>query len=246
MNMFALPDEEILPSERVLNAASVGKLDDLKKALNEGGDPNYIRLDIAPTLITAMRDYKECLQVLLEKGGSVTLPNKLGWTALHEVSIKETSDLLQVVIDYSTSLNLFVKDKEMKTAFFAAIENNRFNNAQLLWKHEPDLINMSDADGITPLMWSVLQKNEEALLWLLNHDADIHRQNSKGQYVSELFSDWEEGKEIWENKKTNVAIVSIQKPVLKENQLSSESTHDETENETEVSNPFHLKKLKRK
>lgn len=238
MNMFAKNDD--LPSERVINAASFGRLDDLRQALDDGGDPDHTRLNVCPTLITALRGYDDCLALLIERGARVDLPNQVGWTALHEAAKKEDPTLLEIVLTAPDSqLKIFVADEEGRSALFAAIEANRFDNAKLLLKREPELVDAGDHDGITPAMYAAQNKSAEWLEYLLKAGADINRTTSDQRTLADLVGPWDEGRFVLEN--TRAVVVEKTEPVKK-----AEKQEPKVEEPAAPSNPFNLGGVKKK
>lgn len=238
MNMFAKNDD--LPSERVINAASFGRLDDLRQALDDGGDPDHTRLNVCPTLITALRGYDDCLALLIERGARVDLPNQVGWTALHEAAKKEDPTLLEIVLTAPDSqLKIFVADEEGRSALFAAIEANRFDNAKLLLKREPELVDAGDHDGITPAMYAAQNKSAEWLEYLLKSGADINRTTSDQRTLADLVAPWDEGRFVLEN--TRAVVVEKTEPVKK-----AEKEEAKVEEPAAPSNPFNLGGVKKK
>lgn len=238
MNMFAKNDD--LPSERVINAASFGRLDDLRQALDDGGDPDHTRLNVCPTLITALRGYDDCLALLIERGARVDLPNQVGWTALHEAAKKEDPTLLEIVLTAPDSqLKIFVADEEGRSALFAAMEANRFDNAKLLLKREPELVDAGDHDGITPAMYAAQNKSAEWLEYLLKAGADINRTTSDQRTLADLVGPWDEGRFVLEN--TRAVVVEKTEPVKK-----AEKEEPKVEEPAAPSNPFNLGGVKKK
>ena len=240
MNIFAMNDD-LMPSERVLNAASFGQLDNLLSALDDGGDANYVRLGIAPTLITAMRSYTDCLQLLMERGARGDVPNRMGWTALHEVCQKEEIEPLQIILSYPEQTTLTVRDKEGHTALRAAMAADRVAQADLLVKADDTLLSMADLDGVTPVMWAVLEKKTEWLEWCLRNGADIKRENEKGQSALSLAAQWDEGAAIIESQSSFV-VEKVEAPV----KLADAPTAVEPQEEAAPANPFGLGGLKKK
>lgn len=239
MNMFAKTDD--LPSERVINAASFGRLDELRQALDDKGDPDHTRLNICPTLITAVRGYEDCLALLIERGARADLPNQVGWTALHEASKKEDTTLLEIVLRAPDSqLKMFVTDDEGRSALFAAIEANRPDNATLLLKREPELVDANDHEGITPAMYAAQMKNAEWLEYLLKAGADIERTTSDQRTLADLVGPWDEGRFVLEN--TRAVVVQKTEAVVKK----VEKEEVKVEEPVAPSNPFNLGGVKKK
>ena len=199
MGIFSMDNEDgLMPSERVLNAASFGQAEDLRAALAAGGDPNYIRLDIAPTLTTVMRGYIPCLELLVGAGGRSDLPNRYGWTAVHEAAQQEDGQALAIIMGAPDHVSLRVKDNNGETALRAAMDKDQFANATALWGAEPDLLNMSDDTGRTPTMWAIENKRADWLEWCLRRGADLTRTNDQNQTTLEQAAAWDEGKALIE------------------------------------------------
>ena len=145
MNIFS-NDNDDFPSERLLNAASTGQVGPLIAAIKDGGDVNHMRFDIAPTLICAMREYVDCMEVLMQSGASASIPNRMGWTALHEAAQKEDPTMLQAILNTPNDTRLIKTDNDGTSALVAALEKDRFANAELLIKAEPRLLQVKDLD----------------------------------------------------------------------------------------------------
>lgn len=237
MNMFALNDDA-LNDERVITNASIGLAKPLRSALEEGGDPNYVRLDIAPSLITTMRDYVECLTLLLENNARGDIPNRMGWTAIHEAAQKENNECLNLLLSYPEQTRFNVRDDRGWTALFVAMKNDRFENANALLKAMPDLLEMENGDGITPLMWSVQEKKEDWLEWCLRRGANVERSNEKGQTAGSLASVWDRGQEMISDLSS--VTVSFEAAPVKAKEV------EEVEEEKAPANPFGLGGVKKK
>lgn len=197
MNIFAFEEEE-MPSERLLNAASFGRVDQVLEAIRAEGDVDYVRLDICPTLIACMRQYDECLQVLMEHGAHGDIGNRIGWTALHEASQKEDPTCLKILLQYPEQTQFTKQDKHGRTALVAAITSNRTDNAELLVKACPDLLLLKDNEGSNLALWAVQEKKEDWLLWLLKKGVSPSETNEKGLSATSEVGDWEEGKRLIE------------------------------------------------
>lgn len=233
MNMFAI-EEDKHPSELVLNAASVGRAVDLKNALDKGGDPDYVRLDIAPSLITAMRNFDECLEIVLQNGGHADIPNRSGWTALHEAAIKGDSVLLDIILKYPEQVKLASRDKDGQTAFFATIDANQLENAKLLLDADPTLLNTADNDGITPVLYAIKTKKTEWVDFLLDNGADLTIGEDK---VHDALGSWEEGREL---------VARTRSIVIREKVAPVKQVVEDTVEEPVKSNPFGLGSVKKK
>lgn len=241
MNMFAM-NEDALPSHRVINSASFGQLEPLVEALKEGGDPNFIRVDISPTLITCMRGYIDCFKALIEHGARSDIPNKRGWTALHEAAQKEEMDFLQAIYEQPLQTRLRVKDHLGRTSLRAAMDADRFENAAFIIKQNPNLLEMDDNEGVRPILWAVINKNEDWLRWCLENGADASYTNEKGQSVVKECSNWEAGADILSEFSLKADLAT---PV--DNKKSNDETKEVAKEKPEVaSNPFGMAPIKKK
>ena len=238
MNIFG-NEEEDFPSERLINAASLGRADQLVSAIRDGGDVDHIRLDIAPTLICAMRQYSECLEILMQSGASASVPNRMGWTALHEASQKEDPACLQIILNNPDRTKFLALDNKGTTALVAALEYGRFDNANMLVKAEPRLLSATDLEGSNAVLWAVQAKNAEALKWLLQKGASAEETNEKGLSAqTEVFS-WDEGKALVEE----FGYIAKER-IASEN--ASKNQDKAQEEEKKPSNPFGLGEARKK
>ena len=236
MNIFG-NEEEDFPSERLLNAASLGRADQLIGAIRDGGDVNHLRLDIAPTLICAMRQYSECLEILMQSGASASIPNRMGWTALHEAAQKEDPTCLQLILNNPDTTRLTALDHQGTSALIAALEYKRFDNAELLAKAEPRLLPSVDLEGSNSVMWAVRKRDAESLEWLLKKGVSAEDTNEKGISAQHEIGDWEEGKALIEK----FGYIAKERIAEEKAQLASPQ-----EEEVAPSNPFGLGDMRKK
>jgi hypothetical protein len=174
------------PNERLINGASLGKLSEVREALDDGAEPDFARLDIAPSLIATIRSHLDCLEEVLSRGGHADVANTAGWTALHEASIKETSEVLDVILLHPDSVDMTVQDNDGNTALMAALQKNRLETANKLVEVCPHLLAIENELGVTPIFWAVQHKDEEWLDWVLEHDANASIRQLQGKTALEV------------------------------------------------------------
>ena len=238
-NMFEMNDD-LMPSERVLNAASFGQHEALLSALKEKGDPNYVRLDIAPSLICCMRAYDDCLRILMEHGARGDIANRVGWTAFHEASQKEDFSCLEILLSHPEQTVFTVRDSLGETALHAAIVANRFENANALIKASPELLFMRNENGVSPVMWAVTNRKIDWLEWCLLHGADVNQSNERDESAASASHDWPEGKLMIENMKNMVVIAPVKRAIVVNDISEKEDVKEVT------TNPFGLGVVKKK
>lgn len=238
-NIFAMNDDA-LPSHRVINSASFGQLEPLLEALKDGGDPNYVRVDIAPSLITCMRGYIDCFKALMENGARADIGNKKGWTALHEAAQKDDTEFLEVIYDHPIQTRVRAKDHNGLTSLRAAMLMDRFENADFILSKSPNLLESDDNDGVRPILWAAMNRKEEWLEWCLKNGADPNYVNESGQSVAIECASWERGADILSDHAFTAAM-------LKEEVKSTTSkVEEEKPQEEEKANPFGFGTIKKK
>jgi ankyrin repeat protein len=116
--------------------------------LDRGVDPNAIAyLSWHPLALAAMRDRREAIRLLLQRGVDINSANPQGETALM-YAIDWSPRTVPFLLDQGASIN--VRNEWGRTALHYAIERGRADIVSLLIQRGADL-NICDQGGMTPL-----------------------------------------------------------------------------------------------
>ena len=238
MSLLPTDTNTLQPSDRLMSAVSFGQADNLLAALADGADPNYIRLDIAPTLVAVQRGFADCLAILVEHGGRADLPNRSGWTALHEAATLEDPAFLDSILSRPELVRITVRERDGQTAARAAIDAGRVDNLKALLKVESTLAEIEDADGLSPLMAAAARRDEASVRALLAAGADPRWTNMDGKSFAGLCTGWVVGERL-------VGELALDQPAprVAANATATEDTAKTKESAEETaapSNPFGL------
>jgi hypothetical protein len=237
-NPFASDDPIAVASEAIIDAASLGRVAALRKAIGDGGNPNHMRLDISASLAAVSGDYLECLQLLVDAGGGGDLPNRMGWTALHEAAAKEDVGFLSVLLGSDFEQNLSVRDRSGWTPLRAAVSAGRLEAVSQLLAAEPSLLDKPDRDGVSPLMAAALARNTFMFQLLLAAGPDLEQTDVNERSVAHCVDGWEEGEEL-------LAEHGVQAPAQpqKATVVAPQAEAPEPQAEPVAANPFGLGKM---
>jgi ankyrin repeat protein len=97
--------------------------------------------------------------LLIRAGASVTNPNKWGFTAVHFAASQDNTEIAQLVIEHSETVELF--DQDAKTPLFFACAKGKPAIVQLLLDKGASP-HVCALDGSTPLHWAMLQSSTES------------------------------------------------------------------------------------
>lgn len=233
------------PSELLLNAASFNRKEAMIAAIRDGGDVNFVRMDIAPTLICAMREYEECLEALMVSGARADIPNRLGWTALHEAAIKESPACLDFILSYPEQTNMKAKDKEGTSVLVACMRAGRMQNAKKILSAFPETGSVKDNVGNSALSQAVLDKKLDWVEFFLKQGLSPYDSNEKRDNASTLVIGWEDGERALKDAGFKLGQKEeVKEPLNKESQNAP--AVDAEPAVEEPSNPFGLGRVKKK
>lgn len=242
-DLFAYDDPIARATDALLDAAALGRVPALQQAINDGGNPNYVRMYISPALIATSRDYLECLKLIIEAGGGADIPNSTGWTALHEAATKEDTSFLEVILASEYEQHFTVRDRDGVTALRAAVDAGRPEAVVMLLAEAPDLLDMADMEGVSPIMAAAQARNSLIMETLLEAGADLSGVDSNGRNLANYVEDWPEGRALIEGRDLSPAAASIRPSTAVAVEQVKE---EEPETSPVVSNPFGLGAMSKK
>ena len=135
---------------------SEGKIEELRKALARGTNPNKKLDSDGSTALhaAAVQGHLEVVALLLEQPGvDLTLVDNHGWTALHLAAVQNHQEVVALLLQQpQVDLNAAVRNREGYTALhLAASQGHQDILTHLLANPKTDT-NVEDQDGDTPIM----------------------------------------------------------------------------------------------
>lgn len=188
--------------EELLQAATTGELNSLKKLLANGADPNHRDYNYGKTALmyAAEKGNIECMKELLANGANPNLQDKYGMTALMIAAEYGRAECLNELLENGADPNL-----HGGTALMLAAQNRRTETREVSIANgagmnfmlaNPTALmlaagygrnrkclerllakvdpNVQDNNGWTALMFAALQGQDESLTVLLANGADVN------------------------------------------------------------------------
>ncbi len=163
------------------NALTNGKVDWIKKFIENGIDPNSKRFDNYNALIIMLSSQNYVLdahRLLLEAGCDPEMKSKHGHTALDYLTGLGIAELNELYSKYSK--NVVVNDgvKDIRDSYgpsvlFETTENENAKTLRTLLEQNPGMeLNKRDKGGNTALGIAILKKKKESAMVLLENGAD--------------------------------------------------------------------------
>ena len=145
-------------------AADFGKLDDVKKFVEEGADVNYVCeqqcAGWTPVMIAAANNHPEVVRYLISKGADVNIANRMGRTALHYSTNYEFIDIIKMLLEAGANPNATSQDNTTpNTPVKAAILRENTTILKLLLQAGGD--KNAEYDGVSLLNLAEKKKDEE-------------------------------------------------------------------------------------
>lgn len=247
-NPFAHHDPQVQASEALIDSAALGRVGPLREALANGADPNFMRLDISPSLAAVTNEHVECLQILVDAGGGGDLPNRMGWTALHEAAIKEDVRLLEILLGSEFEQNLTPRDRDGLTPLHAAVEHGRLEAVSQLLAASPELLDIADRNSVSPVMAAARKRNVFLTQLLLAAGADLSVSDLDGKTIVDYVEGWSEGEELLEGRSVSPTSAPRRTTVAvptDEADPSAQAPVEDTTKQDPAANPFGLGGMKK-
>ncbi len=163
-----------------------------------------------PLLIAAENGQTEIVDLLLKKGADINArdrtngaPLSQGNSALILAAAMNHLDTVQLLLAQSKKPNILFQEREGKTAFWFAVENENLEMVKLLYSHGSK-VNLPDKTGASVLTTTVLHKKYDVLDFLVSKGADINKADNKG--YSPLMAAIS-----WKNKNQGVVLKYLEK-----------------------------------
>ncbi|KAJ5569276.1 hypothetical protein N7450_011762 [Penicillium hetheringtonii] len=117
---------------------------------------------------------KECLELLISYGASVSVRNRKGRTLLHQATIHGHCDIVQMLLGYA-EISLRATDTKGATALHLAARYGHTAIAKTLLASSDIEVDSRDRDGATPLCTAIRGNHQSVALQILAKGADINR-----------------------------------------------------------------------
>jgi len=193
------------------NAANTAQFETLKFLCENGADLSAVNDQGETPLMRALSGFKnqECIAYLIKKTGlDLDQKNAEGRTALHDLVLKGSADILDAVLtDYADSAkkpDLDARDREEKTPLMLAAQKRDCRMMETLLKHGAG-INATDNLGRTPLYFAMSEFSDSAVDFLIQQGANL-RILPKGDTSSYLHLAAENGNEKLVKKFTDAKL----------------------------------------
>lgn len=159
-------------SETIIVSSAHGRLDELRQAVEDGGDVNYQRSESTPVMLTIRNNHPECLKFLLEKGADPSVGTNTRWTPLHEAAFHERAELIDVLLAHRL-VNLGATDRSKETPLMVAI-NRQSQEAfdRLLVETPQDSLDHRNLNGETALFLATKAESQDMVARLVARGAD--------------------------------------------------------------------------
>lgn len=241
MSSFSLhiekQDPTVRASEALLDAAAIGRIQALREAIAQGGNPNHMRMDISPCLVATSSDHLECVKLIIDAGGGADQPNRFGWTALHEAAIKEDTAFLETILASEFEQSFITRDRHGHTALRAAIDAGRPEAVSMLLEADPSLLDIVDLESVSPIMAAAKARNSFLVEVLLAHNPDLTVLDIDGANIANYVEGWPEGSRLLEGHDLSAAPVRKPATIAQEELAAKEP---EPEQPQAPANPFGL------
>jgi len=139
-----------------------------------------------PLLIAAENGQTEIVDLLLKKGADINArdrtngaPLSQGNSALILAAAMNHLDTVQLLLAQAKKPDVLLKEREGKTAFWFAVENENLEMVNLLYSHGSK-VNLPDKTGASVLTATVLHKKYDVLDFLVSKGADINKADNNG------------------------------------------------------------------
>ncbi|KAK6187511.1 hypothetical protein SNE40_005517 [Patella caerulea] len=120
------------------------------------------------------------VHVLLQMDGcDVNLSDNKGKSSLMLAVQNYNTELIKCLLQYGADINQ--QDDLGRTSLYLAVENNNFIAVHVLLQMDGCDVNLSDNKGKSPFMLAVQNSNTELIKCLLQHNADVNKQDGRGR-----------------------------------------------------------------
>ena len=162
--------------EPILN----GDTDQVKKLLEEGEDKDkkWAVRGHTPLTLAAERNNVDIVTVLLRYGADVSITYDEGWSPLMISAFRGNCEIASVLMANKANVEQRL-EKTGATALILAVEQNQLKMVELLLEKGGANVNVTNDDGLSPLMKSAFEGNCEIASVLMAHKANVEQRSEK-------------------------------------------------------------------
>jgi hypothetical protein len=152
--------------------------------LSAGAKPDIVEArGFTPLFSAAQADYAEVVRALLKAGASSNTVSTDGNTPLSWAAGLAGPDVLKSLIEAGARVN----GGQLPALVVAAADGNATAAAVLI--DNGANVNVSDKNGMTPLMWAAQRSQEDSARLLLQHGADPLKKSVVGKLARDYATD---------------------------------------------------------
>jgi ankyrin repeat protein len=164
-------------SDDLITYVKHGNIEGVKKCINSGVDINREDNDFNQTPVTwaAEYGYMEILNILIESGADIHIPDLDGWTPLHYAAGSNESDMVQKLLDAGADINL--KTNDCKTPLHTAAQRGNEASISVLieyFRTHNASIDPVDNRGGTPLYYAASEASADVVRQLCNAGSNVN------------------------------------------------------------------------
>lgn len=166
------------PNDNLIEAAMLGRLGALKRALSRGADVN-LRDDIGrtPLMWTAMTGHPRIARYLIKVGAKVDIHDDGKWTALMQAADYGHDNVVRVLLRAGARVN--AENNAGWTSLMIAAEGGYPEMARDLIEHKAD-VNAKNKSGKTALMVAAQNDNIGVIKPLVDAGANVNARDNNG------------------------------------------------------------------
>lgn len=175
---FVLIPAQATPNDDLYEAAMLGQLASLKRALSRGANVNA-RDDIGrtPLMWTAMTGHPRIAKLLIKKGSDVNVHDDGKWTALMQAADYGHADVVSVLLNAGADVN--AKNNAGWTSLMIAAEGDYPDMVKDLIANKAN-VNTKNKSGKTALMVAAQNDNTSVIAPLVDAGADVNMRDNSG------------------------------------------------------------------
>ncbi len=178
LSLFSAPRARATPNDDLIEAAMLGRLGALKRALSRGADVN-LRDDIGrtPLMWTAMTGHPRIARYLIKMGAKVDTHDDGKWTALMQAADYGHDNVVRVLLRAGAKVN--AENNAGWTSLMIAAEGGYPGMAEDLIQHKGN-VNAKNKSGKTALMVAAQNDNIGVIKPLMEAGANINARDNNG------------------------------------------------------------------
>lgn len=174
--------EIIQASEALAHAAGHGRTEQVRKALADGGWPDYQRTDQTMVLVATRNQYLETVELLVQAGANLNLRSRAGRTPMHEAAELGRADLIAVLAKSPHAVHWDTPDIMGDAPMHVAVRAKSIEAVEALAAQGAgiDLRNYQDQ---TPVFLAAASERPELLAFFLERGVNLAQQDVNGNTV---------------------------------------------------------------